>query len=49
MHNHLSPMSARITKFILCHGISLLLPTALANPSFNRTNTGMLRTPAFAG
>jgi hypothetical protein len=42
-------MSARITKFILCYDIALLPPTALANLPFNRTNTGMLRTPAFAG
>jgi hypothetical protein len=49
MHNRLSPMPARITKLVLCHGITLLPPTTLANRSFNRTNTGMLRIPAFAG
>jgi hypothetical protein len=42
-------MSAHITKLVLCYGVALLPSTALANLSFNRTNTGMLRIPAFAG
>jgi hypothetical protein len=42
-------MSALIPKVVSCTGPTLLPPIALANPSFNRTNTGMLRTPAFAG
>jgi hypothetical protein len=42
-------MSALISKVVSCTGPTILPPIALANPSFNRTNTGMLRTPAFAG
>jgi hypothetical protein len=42
-------MLALISKVFSCTGSTILPPISLANPSFNRTNTGMLRTPAFAG